>query len=98
MTMLLPRHWSSSISSRSGPTCRSTSGRGGGMSRDRAPIEAQMDAAEIRKAANLIAVLCRNVVQSCLRDEEIAEADREFAGIAEGVIRGLSAYKAGKRP
>lgn len=48
---------------------------------------------EIRKAACIIAVKCRRIIQGLLRDEEVADADREFAEIAEAVIRDLSAFK-----
>jgi hypothetical protein len=55
------------------------------------------DDIEIRKAAAIIAVRCRRVVMSVLRDEELAEADREFSEIAEAVIRELAAFKAGRK-
>jgi hypothetical protein len=55
-------------------------------------IESQAADPRVHKAAIRIARRCRHVVQACLREEEWAEADREFYKVAR---QELDALKAG---
>ena len=52
---------------------------------------------EIKKAARVIAVRCRHVIQAVLRDEEKADCDHEFTTIAETVITRMVASKRKRR-
>ena len=52
---------------------------------------------DIKKAARIIAVRCRHVIQAVLRDEEKADCDHEFSEIAETVIRRMVAAKRKRR-
>ena len=49
---------------------------------------------EIRKAAGIIAVRCRRVIQGLLREEEVGDCDYEFREIAAAVMKELAAFKA----
>lgn len=48
---------------------------------------------EIEKAAATIARRCRRVIQSILREEEVADCDQEFQEIAAEVMKELAAFK-----
>ncbi len=48
---------------------------------------------EIRKAARIIAIRCRSVIQSLLRDDERHDCDEEFARIIELTMKELALFK-----
>jgi hypothetical protein len=54
-------------------------------------IESQAADPRLHEAAIRIARRCRHVVQACLREEEWAEADREFYRVARQELEALKA-------
>ncbi len=57
-------------------------------------IESQATDARTHETAIRIARRCRNIVQACLREEEWADADREFYKVARDE---LEAFDAGRK-
>ena len=65
-------------------------------------IESQPADARTHEAAIRIARRCRHIVQACLREEEWADADREFYKVARDELEALRPSgrggSAGQRP